>query len=76
MPKNMKKRPLLSILLQIPVYTMVVGLISTICDIFYELYFLFKYPKFKYLFVIEGSDIDTDVEACYIPTPYYKILKS
>ncbi|MEM3101463.1 MAG: class I SAM-dependent methyltransferase [Candidatus Nitrosotenuis sp.] len=47
----------------------------------YEVVFLIRHPKFKYLFVVEPERLDIDNEkrkttSPYIPTPYYFLILS
>jgi SAM-dependent methyltransferase len=57
------------------------GLKSLIVGGIYELLFLIRHPKFKYLFVVEPQELDIKNEdkktsSPYIPTPYYFLVVS
>jgi SAM-dependent methyltransferase len=52
------------------------GLKPLIIGSFYELFFLIRHPRFKYLFAIEPQDLDISIEDSklsdpYVPAPYY-----
>jgi hypothetical protein len=75
MAATFKKRPLVSILIQIPAYLFVAGAIPALCNMFYEIIFYLRHPEFKYLFAVDPKNLEAG-NAVYIPTPYYEIREA